>query len=86
MAKRRNLPSIAVPIIFGVVTVPITVALLVGWTEITSIIVDVEGPELFAAATELFFEAPRRLHRIDASLFEAMYAIYGVDPRMLVDQ
>lgn len=32
MAKRRNLPSIAVPIIFGVVTVPITVALLVGWT------------------------------------------------------
>lgn len=32
MAKRRNLPSIAVPIIFGIVTVPITVALLVGWT------------------------------------------------------
>jgi signal transduction histidine kinase len=30
--SRRHLPSIAVPITFGAVTVPITVALLAGWT------------------------------------------------------
>lgn len=31
MARRRNLPSAAVPIIFGAATVPVTAALLVGW-------------------------------------------------------
>lgn len=31
MARRRNLPSVAVPIIFGAATVPVTAALLVGW-------------------------------------------------------
>jgi Mlc titration factor MtfA (ptsG expression regulator) len=56
-----------------------------GWTEITEVIGDVEGPELFAAATELYFECPRRLHRIDAALFEAMYEVYGVDPRTFLE-
>lgn len=31
MSSRRKLPSIAVPIVLGAVTVPITAALLVGW-------------------------------------------------------
>jgi Mlc titration factor MtfA (ptsG expression regulator) len=56
-----------------------------GWTEITEVIADVDGPELFASATELFFECPRKLHRIDGALFEAMCGIYGLDPRTLVD-
>jgi signal transduction histidine kinase len=32
MSSRRKLPSVAVPIVLGAVTVPITTALLVGWT------------------------------------------------------
>jgi Mlc titration factor MtfA (ptsG expression regulator) len=56
-----------------------------GWWQITQVIGDVEGPELFAHATELFFECPRRLHAIDAALFDALRAIYSLDPRELVD-
>ncbi len=59
---------------------------VVGNYEYIERIGDVEGPELFASATELFFECPRRLHRLDPSLFDALAEIYGIDPRTLVDR
>jgi MtfA peptidase len=46
------------------------------------VIADVEGPELFAVASELFFERPMTLMRIDPALFFALEDIYKVDPRM----
>jgi Mlc titration factor MtfA (ptsG expression regulator) len=58
----------------------------VGDYQLTETVADVEGPELFAVATELFFEAPRRLHKIDAELYEALYQIYGIDMRTVVDR
>jgi MtfA peptidase len=45
------------------------------------VIADVEGPELFAVASELFFERPMTLMRIDPELFFALVDIYKVDPR-----
>jgi Mlc titration factor MtfA (ptsG expression regulator) len=52
----------------------------------TEVLGDVDPPgELFAYATELFFETPRRLYRLDAELFAALVEIYGIDPRTLVD-
>lgn len=57
----------------------------VGRYLVTDIIGDVEGPELFANASTLFFECPRRLHGLDADLFAALVAIYAIDPRSLVD-
>ena len=45
-----------------------------------------EGPELFASASELFFECPRRLHKLDAALFDALVEIYALDPRTLTDR
>lgn len=45
------------------------------------VIADVEGPELFAVASELFFERPMTLMRIDPALFFALVDIYKVDPR-----
>jgi len=49
--------------------------------ELAHLVADVEGPELFAVATELFFERPGRLFRLDAELFEVMRAYYQLDPR-----
>ncbi len=46
-----------------------------------AIIADVEGPELFAVASELFFERPMTLMRIDPELFFALADIYKIDPR-----
>lgn len=51
---------------------------------VTELIGDVEGPELFASASELFFECPSKLRDLDAELFEELVAIYGFDPRQLV--
>ena len=47
------------------------------------VIADVEGPELFAVASELFFERPMTLMRIDPALFFALMDIYKFDPREL---
>lgn len=47
------------------------------------VIADVEGPELFAVASELFFERPMTLMRIDPELFFELVRIYKVDPREL---
>jgi MtfA peptidase len=44
-------------------------------------VADVEGPELFAVASELFFERPMTLMRIDPALFLALFEIYKFDPR-----
>lgn len=49
----------------------------------TEVIGDVAGPELFASATELFFECPKKLFDLDASLFTTLVEIYGFDPRQL---
>jgi Mlc titration factor MtfA (ptsG expression regulator) len=46
-----------------------------------SVVADVEGPELFAVASELFFERPMTLMRIDPALFFELHGIYRVDPR-----
>lgn len=54
---------------------------VVGDAVHSRLVPDVEGPELFAVATELFFEHPHRLHKLDAELFEAMAALYQLDPR-----
>jgi MtfA peptidase len=53
----------------------------VGRRQVTSVIADVEGAELFAVATELFFEHPSRLLRLDPELFEVLRDFYQVDPR-----
>ena len=45
------------------------------------VIADVEGPELFAVASELFFERPMTLMRIDPELFFELVSIYKIDPR-----
>lgn len=45
------------------------------------VVADVDGPELFAVASELFFERPMTLMRIDPALFFELHAIYQVDPR-----
>jgi MtfA peptidase len=45
------------------------------------VVADVEGPELFAVASELFFERPMTLMRIDPSLFFELHGIYKLDPR-----
>jgi len=47
------------------------------------VVADVEGPELFAVASELFFERPMTLMRIDPALFFALVDIYQLDPREL---
>jgi Mlc titration factor MtfA (ptsG expression regulator) len=47
------------------------------------IVADVDGPELFAVASELFFERPMTLMRIDPALFFALQDIYQVDTRTL---
>lgn len=47
------------------------------------IIADVDGPELFAVASELFFERPMTLMRIDPELFFELVDIYKVDTRSL---
>ena len=52
----------------------------------TEVIGDTEGPELFASASELFFECPRRLNKLDAALFDALVEIYALDPRTLTDR
>lgn len=52
----------------------------------TEVIGDTDGPELFASASELFFECPRRLQQLDAALFDALVEIYALDPRMLSDR
>ena len=49
-----------------------------------AVIADVEGPELFAVASELFFERPMTLMRIDPALFFELHTIYKVDPRALI--
>lgn len=45
------------------------------------VVADVEGPELFAVASELFFERPMTLMRIDPELFFELHGIYKLDPR-----
>jgi Mlc titration factor MtfA (ptsG expression regulator) len=45
------------------------------------VIADVDGPELFAVASELFFERPMTLMRIDPELFFELVGIYKLDPR-----
>ncbi len=45
------------------------------------VVADVDGPELFAVASELFFERPMTLMRIDPALFFELHAIYQTDPR-----
>lgn len=47
------------------------------------IIADVDGPELFAVASELFFERPMTLMRIDPALFFELVDIYKIDTRSL---
>ena len=47
------------------------------------IVADVEGPELFAVASELFFERPMTLMRIDPALFFALVDIYKIDTRTI---
>src|SRR5262245_48154582 len=49
---------------------------------VTHVVPDVAGPELFAVATELFYERPMTVLRIDPVLFEELARIYRVDPRM----
>ena len=44
-------------------------------------IADVDGPELFAVASELFFERPMTLMRIDPVLFFELVDIYKIDTR-----
>jgi Mlc titration factor MtfA (ptsG expression regulator) len=46
---------------------------------------DVQGSELFAIATEQFFERPRALHRVAPDLFAALVEIYAIDPREFGD-
>jgi Mlc titration factor MtfA (ptsG expression regulator) len=45
------------------------------------VVSDVEGPELFAVASELFFERPMTLMRIDPELFFELVEVYKFDPR-----
>jgi MtfA peptidase len=45
------------------------------------VVADVEGPELFAVASELFFERPMTLMRIDPALFFELVGIYKIDTR-----
>lgn len=45
------------------------------------VISDVDGPELFAVASELFFERPMTLMRIDPALFFELVDIYKIDTR-----
>jgi Mlc titration factor MtfA (ptsG expression regulator) len=45
------------------------------------VVADVDGPELFAVASELFFERPMTLMRIDPALFFELLEIYKIDPR-----
>lgn len=52
----------------------------------TELIGDAQGAELFAVASELFFECPRKLHKLDAALFDALVEIYGLDPRSIMDR
>lgn len=52
----------------------------------TEVIGDAAGPELFSSASELFFECPRRLYKLDAGLFDALVEIYAFDPRTLTDR
>ncbi|HEY5924546.1 MAG TPA: zinc-dependent peptidase [Kofleriaceae bacterium] len=47
------------------------------------VIADVEGPELFAVASELYFERPMTLMRIDPELFFELAEIYKLDTRTL---
>lgn len=47
------------------------------------VIADVEGPELFAVASELFFERPMTLMRIDPALFFELADIYKIDTRAI---
>jgi len=48
---------------------------------VTQIAGSVEGPELFATASEMFFEVPRKLMQVTPTLFDELRAIYNVDPR-----
>lgn len=48
---------------------------------ITRIAGSVEGPELFATASEMFFEVPRKLATLAPTLFDELRAIYNLDPR-----
>jgi len=45
------------------------------------VVADVDGPELFAVASELFFERPMTLMRIDPQLFFELEGIYKIDTR-----
>ena len=47
------------------------------------VVADVDGPELFAVASELFFERPMTLMRIDPELFFELVEIYKIDTRSL---
>jgi hypothetical protein len=48
------------------------------------VVADVDGPELFAVASELFFERPMTLMRIDPELFYGLHGIYKIDTRLFV--
>jgi len=48
---------------------------------VTHVVPDVAGPELFAVASELFFERPMTILRLDPLLFEELERIYKQDPR-----
>lgn len=54
--------------------------------RVIQLIGDTRGPELFAVASELFFECPRRLRELDKDLFDALSEIYALDPRTLTDR
>jgi Mlc titration factor MtfA (ptsG expression regulator) len=49
--------------------------------SITRVAGSVEGAELFATSSEMFFEIPRRLAKVAPSLFDELRVIYNVDPR-----
>ena len=49
------------------------------------LVADVTGSELFAVATELFFEVPRRLLAVAPTLFDELRGIYNIDPRDFTD-
>lgn len=53
-----------------------------GQFMVTHVVPDVSGPELFAVASELFFERPMTVLRIDPLLFAELERIYRLDPRM----
>lgn len=54
--------------------------------QITRYAGNLEGAELFAVASELFFEVPRKLVTVAPTLFDELRRIYNVDSRSFTSQ